>query len=101
VSVLEIPTESPAESWTQETALDGRTYRLTFRWNTREGYWYLHIADTDDLMIASSLKLVPGALLLRHCVDYGRRPPGEIIVLGTPNRDTLQNGGFVFYNEAT
>lgn len=98
--IYEIPTTHTGPSWTQETALDGVTYRLTFRWNAREEYWYLTISDLDDVVLASGLKLVPGAALLRHLADFTKRPPGELIVLGTPMRDSLSAGDAVFYADA-
>ena len=84
----------------QETALDGTTYRLTFRYNERDGYWYLSITDLDDASIKPSIKLVPGARFLRYVVDE-TRPDGELIVLAAPDRDSLGGSDPVIYLDAT
>jgi len=87
--IYEINIDPTFNSFIQENTLEGTTYRLTFRWNARDGYWYLHVADLNDNYIAVSRKLVPGAALLRHVVDYTSRPPGELLVVGTPTRYNL------------
>lgn len=83
----------------QETALDGTTYRLTFRWNAREEYWYLTIADINDTVIRPSIKLVPGARFLRYVVQE-TRPSGELIVIATPDRDSLGASDPLIYLDA-
>lgn len=98
--ILTIPIALADPSFVQETALDGRTYRLLFRWNSREGFWYLTLSDLDDVPIAASLKLVPGAALLRHVTDFDRRPPGELFMVGTPGRDTLGTEAVLTYLDA-
>lgn len=95
----EIPTTHAGPAWVQETALDGRTYRLTFRWNTREGAWYLTLADTDDAALAGSMKLVDGVFLLRHIVGT-TRPPGELLCARTPTLDDITLGGVLYYLDA-
>jgi hypothetical protein len=84
----------------QETTLDGTTYRLTFRYNERDGYWYLTIADVDDVVIKPSVRLVAGARFLRYIVQ-DTRPGGELIVLSTPDRDSLGSSDPVIYLDAT
>lgn len=93
--ILEIPPAIDALSFVQETALDGTTYRLTFRWNAREGVWYLMVASIEDAVIAAPRKLVPGAFLLRHIVEGG--PRGLLLVVGTPGEDDLGTGGVLVY----
>ena len=93
--IFEIPPAIDEASFVQETALDGTTYRLTFRWNRREGAWYLTVASLEDVVIAAPRKLVPGAFLLRHVVEGG--PPGRLLVVGTPVEDDLGVGGVLIY----
>lgn len=68
--------------WTQVTALDGRSYQLTFRWSQRDGHWYLDLADATGVPIRSGMLLGAGALPLKDCLDT-RRPPGELVVVDT------------------
>lgn len=95
MATLKIPIDPVLPSFTQETSLDGRTYRMTFRWNAREGAWYLTLETAEGVLILSSLKLTSGAPLLRHSVDRDLRPLGELILLdptgdnSTPGRDAL------------
>ncbi|MCK6585962.1 MAG: hypothetical protein L6Q76_00095 [Polyangiaceae bacterium] len=80
--IVIIPTTGGVElaNQTQRTALDGRDYLLTLRWNQREEAWYLDLADADDVLIRAGMKLVMGQPLLRGVLD-ARRPPGELLVL--------------------
>ena len=95
--IVEIPPALPNEHrFTQETALDGTTYRLTFRWSVREQEWYLDIADTDETVLAGGLKLVEGAFLLRHIVGT-TRPPGELYVVGVATETNLGQGAVLLY----
>jgi hypothetical protein len=80
----------------QETALGGTVYRLTFRYNERDGYWYLTIADIEDVIIKGAFKLVPGARFLRYVVE-DTRPAGELLILETPDRNTLGSSAPVIY----
>lgn len=66
--------------WTQVTALDGRSYQLTFRWNQRDGHWLLDLADAAGTPIRSGMLLASAAVLLAGCRD-ARRPPGELVVV--------------------
>ena len=83
MSALQVPLEATTSaSIVQETELDGTTYRLAFRWNERDAAWYLEVRDLEDVALASGLKLVEGAILLRHLVDE-RLPPGDFVVINT------------------
>lgn len=55
---------SPSESDQQiTTTLDGITYVLRVRWNTRDAAWYLDARERDGTAIAFGVKLVVGILL--------------------------------------
>jgi len=72
-----IPVRSDLPLFTQVTTLDGQDYILTFSFNQRDVSWYVDIADQDEAVIASALRLVVGWDLLKRCVD-ARRPPGVL-----------------------
>jgi hypothetical protein len=99
MAVFEIPIDPTPSSFVQETRLEGTTYRFLFRWNFREEYWYLSLLDLDDVAISSGMKLVPGALLLRHVADFTIRPPGELMVVGIPTRGNLGTDAVLTYVE--
>jgi hypothetical protein len=66
--------------YTQITTLDGSDYLLEFRFNTREGVWYLQISLTDGTLLATGIKLVSNWPLLQKFADP-RMPPGELMAL--------------------
>lgn len=77
--------------------LDGTSYRLAFRWNSRTAGWYLTISTLSREVLASSIKLVEGVPLLQKRRDY-RLPPGDLIVSGAePTRDNLGGAAQLFY----
>lgn len=78
--VLLIPTTPGVPYYSQRTRLDGRDYILRFAWNQREERWYLTIADEDDQVILSNIKLLTQWPLLRYHLHDPRVPPGELIV---------------------
>jgi hypothetical protein len=98
MATLQVPTEGSINlAFVQETELDGTTYRLTFRWNAREGAWYLSVHDLEDQPLIPGRKLVCGAFLGRHARVEGQ-PPGQLLVINTaspgrdPGRDDFANG---------
>lgn len=98
--ILAVPITPTHSSFVQETALDGTTYQLLFRWNAREEVWYLTISDMDDVVLAAGLKLVSGAALLRHLTDFDTRPPGELFFDGVATRDNLGTEARLIYLDA-
>lgn len=99
--MLEIPLAPPGPNFTIETTLDGVHYGLTFRWNDREGTWYLDLTDINGNPIISGRKLVEGTWLLRYVADRTVRPPGELVVQGTVAQQSDLGGPVkLFYIEA-
>lgn len=81
--MVEIPCSPGGEAYfVQRTALGGRDFVLSFRWNQREGRWVVDLADADGAPIAVGLCLVVGPDLLGLVVDE-RKPAGELVVLDT------------------
>jgi hypothetical protein len=88
---LTIPTDSAALFWTQTTALDGVSYVLTFRYNSREQCYYLSIDSQDgSTNYVNGLKLVSNYLLLREVST----PPGELVVLAIGDDSPARVGDF-------
>jgi hypothetical protein len=107
VSVETIPcTPSGAATWTQRTQLDGVDYILVFYWAQRDGHWWMHVQDVNEVPIASGLKLVTNWPLLRGVRDV-RRPPGSLFIVDTqgldedPAFDTLGTRHILTYTSAS
>jgi hypothetical protein len=96
MAILAISVDATDSSFVQESTLEGTTYRFVFRWNVREGAWYLTLRTLDDEEIAPSRKLVPGADLLRY-VTGSVRPLGTLVMHGTPSRDSLGKSAVLVY----
>jgi len=78
-ALLTIPTAQGLAFFNERVTLDGRDYTLQFRWNQREGRWYLSVADAENNLIAASIKIVANWPLLRYYRHDPRIPPGELI----------------------
>lgn len=95
MAIHRIPTSLSLVSYTQRTALDGRDYLLTFRWNQRESKWYLDIRDQDAVDIVLGIKIVVNKPLLGTLVTGEARPPGDIIAT---DLTTVPDDGKVAYD---
>jgi len=62
--------------------LDGVTYSFEFIWNDRDGAWYMQVGDAAENLLAGSVKVVLGKLLLGRFRD-SRLPPGPLICKDT------------------
>lgn len=76
----QIPTSTDALFWSQTTTLDGVSYLLEFRYNTRESCYYLQISQPDGTVLVQGIKLVTNFRLLRRRIDT-RLPPGDIVAV--------------------
>lgn len=68
MEILEIPFQSTAPHFTQQTELDGKTYTLEFEFIEREGFWMVHLGDQDGNPLVCGIKLVTDWSLLRRDV---------------------------------
>jgi hypothetical protein len=101
-----IPVDQSLLFWQQTTAMDGVSYLLEFRYNTREALYYLKIMMTDSTVLAQGIKLVSNYPLLQGYND-DRMPLGEIIAVAPSSDDSPaalgEIGGrvtLVYYTEA-
>lgn len=80
--ILVIPTSVNPKlpHYEQVTALDGRTYRFRFDFNSRAGRWSLTVLSDSGAVLAAGVALVEGSPLLRY---HSPRPlpPGRLFVL--------------------
>lgn len=62
--------------------LEGVSYTLTFRWNDRDGAWFLDVGDGNGTPIVTGIKMVINCMLLGRATD-SRLPAGDFIALDT------------------
>lgn len=86
MTIQRIPIPRSAASFTMRVMLERREYVLAMRWNARAGRWFMSIADSSGVLIATR-PLTTNRPLLSGVVD-ARRPPGELVVLDTARLDT-------------
>lgn len=86
MAILTIPTTADP-FYVQRTDLEGREYVLTFDYSTREGVWYLTIADDTETVLAAGVKLTVGLPLLYRFKD-ARMPPGLLFVYSSTGDDS-------------
>jgi len=77
VAISEIPLLKTTSTFEQNIVLDGITYVLRCRFNTRSRYWYMTILDTDNNILAAGRKMaVDRPLLQRDTSEL--LPPGAL-----------------------
>ena len=92
MAILDIPVDGSIPYWDQTMQLEGREYLMVFAWADREACWYLHLYDQDENQLATGIKLVMNASLLRRWKSDSRIPPGVLLVTrsGTGGDMTVQ-----------
>lgn len=83
--MLTVPNRPNQTDYSMRVALDGATFTLRFRWNTRESAWYMDISDEIDVPIYMGLKIVINNPLGVRCRDP-RRPKGFFLAGDTTKR---------------
>lgn len=77
-----IPCRTDLNHYSLSVALDGVTYGLEFRWNVREGSWYMFISDELGAPVLGGVKVVCRAPLAGRSVNPAR-PPGYFVAQDT------------------
>jgi len=54
------------------TVLDGQTYQLNVRWNSRDEAWYFDLLTDEGVMLAAGVKVVLGVFLARRVTSEDR-----------------------------
>ena len=68
--------------WTSPYTLEGVVYKFQFRWNDRDGFWYLSVGSSNAVSQAQGVTLNLGTDKLRP-YKYGVIPPGRLDVVDT------------------
>lgn len=74
---LEAPISSQASS---------QTYTFEFIWNDRDQSWYCQIGDSQENLLAGSVRVVLGKSLFGRYVNPNL-PPGQFTVIDTTGQD--------------
>ena len=97
--MIRIPTLQSVAFYSQRTTIDDTEYVLRFKWNERDGAWFMDILDEDEGALALGLKLVPGWPILYYVPPLDYLPRGDFYVYttdGTAAEPTLDNLGTDF-----
>lgn len=98
---IEIPLETGVPYFDVQADLDGATYVLTLRWNTRSLGWILDVADSSETTIVSGVRVVVDFPILAY--QGTRRPPGALLFSDTsgegvdPGADDLGDRVRLYY----
>ena len=84
---LAIPTDQVLSFWDQLTTLDGTDYTLGFRYNAREGVYYMIIADNAGNVLNGGIKIVSDWLLMQDFNDP-TLPPGDFMAVASGADDS-------------
>jgi hypothetical protein len=88
MAVRQIPTRTDGvRDYQFSTELDGATYSLRFRWNEREGAWFMDVGNDAGTPIRTGIKVVVGWPLTARFADDGL-PPGQFFAVDTSGSDT-------------
>lgn len=89
--MVEIPCRPDLPHYSMQVVLESIeresvTYTLEFRWNDREGSWYMDLKTEDETPILSSVKVVVNFFLAAR-VNVANRPRGRFIAYDTTGQD--------------
>lgn len=105
MAVIEIPVRSDFKAYTIQVDLEGVTYTLNFRFNTRLQNWVMDIADAAGTDLLNGVVLLTNVALTSYVVKDGL-PPGKFICIDESgaNRDAgiedLGNDVKLLYEES-
>lgn len=81
MTVTKLPTSITESFYVFEIDLDGKLFKLQFKFNNRDESWYFSILDTNDNHLRSGIKIVSDWSLLRLWQQIDLKPAGEIIAV--------------------
>lgn len=74
-----------------EVELDGTTFVVGFRYNSRLGSWFMSISDASGVILRSGVSVVSGFSLLERLKTTGK-PEGRLIAVPVSD-DTISAAG--------
>ena len=86
MAVLLMPVENSPSVFTVRVVLDEVPFRIDFRFNSRESFWYFDLKDDAGVQLRSGIKVTSGFPLLWR-MQSSPRPNGELVVLPRGSQD--------------
>lgn len=106
MSTVRIPVDSVSANFTLRCELDAVEYEFTFRFNERDGTWFMSLADIEGDPIVEGVPLRVNLPLLMDVPDV-RKPGGLLMALDTsgtgvdPGRYDLGDRVVLTYGDGT
>jgi len=105
MAYIEIFTTPDKAYYEERVDLEGDTFRLIIRYNTRSDNWMLDVYSSENEAIIQGVKMVPGVLLLSQVIS-DIKPLGDLFIVpfGTkddPGKDTMGKDFILVYREST
>ena len=106
MAFVSMPARSDIPCYDYEIQLEQVIYNIVICFNERTGFWYMDIADQNNVALLSGIKLVTGELLINQYADSSL-PPGQFFIFDTsntnsdPGRETLGTIHRLLYREST
>jgi len=106
MALLECPTRVDLPCYHYNITLEGTTYTLSFKWNSRMAKWFVTLGDAAGADILSNIPLVANWPLLARFKMAGK-PPGQLVAFDTSlknldaGRFDLGNRVRLMYQEST
>jgi hypothetical protein len=85
MAILELTLKPLLPHYDLTTTLDGVSYTLEFRWNTRDSSWFMSIRLEDGTDVVNGVKVVVG-YPLGFRSRHASRPPGMFQALDTSGK---------------
>lgn len=106
MAIFRIPLRNDLPSYEFKVAMDGATFTMAIRFNTRHGVWVMDLKTEQNEDIVLGIPLVIGTILTARFAD-NRLPQGDLFMLNIENesteatRDSLSENALLMYSEAT
>ena len=81
MATFELPTRQDLANYELEVDMDEVTFRLRFKFNSRDEAWYMTVLSANGEILRAGIKVISEWLLLRLWQDFNVRPAGEIITI--------------------
>lgn len=86
MAVTIVDTSQTLSDYRQRVALDGVTFEMRFRFNSRIQSWFVDIYDEDGAILVYGRRCTIGWALLRQNRHIDGIPAGDLICIDTANR---------------
>lgn len=82
---LILPVSQEGAHFAFRAEIEGITYSFTWRWNDRDGAWFLDLGDGSGVAIISGIKIVINLLLLGGATSK-LLPTGDFVAFDTAGK---------------